>query len=81
MLDLKSHRLDMRISQIALSRMAQVSRFRLWAFEQGTARLTPDEEQRIQAALRSEAARLAAISNNLKFEGAAGAWFDAPGRD
>jgi hypothetical protein len=70
MTDFKSHRLGMRLSQSALARMASVSRFRLWASEQGECTLTPDEENRIQKALQREAERLNAISRNIDVAGA-----------
>ena len=54
MVDLKTHRLDLRLSLHALSHKAAVSRYRLWEAEQGTLTLTPDEELRIKGALHNE---------------------------
>jgi hypothetical protein len=71
--DFKTQRRALRISLSALSRMADVSRYRLVTFELSGSPLRPDEEERIQSALRREAARLLNISKNFNFEGFAGA--------
>jgi predicted transcriptional regulator len=73
MTDLQTHRRALRISLSAMSRMAGVSRYRLITFELGGGTLRPDEEVRIESALRREAARLASISQTFNLEGAAGA--------
>jgi hypothetical protein len=69
MADLKSKRLGMRLSQSELARLAHVSRWRLWASEHGSCTLTPDEEDRIQEALRREAVRLNAVFQNIDVAG------------
>jgi predicted transcriptional regulator len=58
MADLKDHRRALRLSLLSLSHKASVSRFRLWASEQGTLTLTAEEERRIRDTLDSEFARL-----------------------
>ena len=68
MSDFKSHRLSLRLSQSDLARRAQVSRYRLWAFEQGSATLTAEEETRIKSALHREAARLASLFQTIDFK-------------
>jgi hypothetical protein len=60
----------MRLSQTALARMAAVSRFRLCSSENGSCRLTQEERDRIQAALRREALRLQAIAHRIDAAGA-----------
>ena len=65
MTNFKKKRLEADLSQNKLARDSGVSRWKVWAHEQGDYRLTPDEAERIQQALRREALRLRAISQNL----------------
>ena len=62
----------MRLSILALSRAARVSRYRLWQAEQGMMVLVGEEKARIRLALRAEAARLEGVFRVLNsLEGAA----------
>lgn len=63
--DFKTHRKNLRLSVMALARMASVSRYRLWEFEQGGTELTKDEEQRLRNALRGEVARILSLAKSL----------------
>jgi predicted transcriptional regulator len=63
--DFKAHRIHLRLSQMALSRMARVSRYRIFEAERGDATLTAEELERIRAALRSEVVRIQAIARRL----------------
>jgi transcriptional regulator with XRE-family HTH domain len=67
MVDLKTYRSQLRISQSALARLAKVSRFRIWNYEIGSGSLTEAEQQRIQAALVTEAERLQNIGGRIDF--------------
>jgi hypothetical protein len=59
--EFKMKRQGIRLSLSALARKAGVSRFRLWAAEQGELALTPQELARISDALSGEAARIESI--------------------
>jgi predicted transcriptional regulator len=65
MANFKRNRQALHLSQNGLSRKADVSRWKVWASEQGDYELTPDEADRIRQALRREAARLRTISQNI----------------
>jgi hypothetical protein len=56
--ELKAQRQGIRLSLSGLARKAGVSRFRLWAAENGELVLTPQELARLRAALHGEAARI-----------------------
>jgi transcriptional regulator with XRE-family HTH domain len=63
--ELKAIRENMRLSILALSRDARVSRYRLWQAEQGEIALSLEERTRIRIALRAEAARLEGVFRAL----------------
>ena len=54
------------ISQSRLARLANVSRFKICTSELGDTELSLDEEVRIKAALRAEAARLNSLAARLE---------------
>jgi predicted transcriptional regulator len=56
--ELKSRRRRLKISQTRLATVAGVSRFKIALFELGEGKLTPDEQQHIETALRNEAKRI-----------------------
>lgn len=66
MSSLKAIRQGIRLSISALARQAGVSRFRLWSAEQGEITLTPEEQARIQRALRAEAVRIEGVFRGLE---------------
>jgi hypothetical protein len=69
--DFKSHRIHLRLSQMAVARMARVSRYRIFEAERGDVALTGEELERIRAALRGEVARIQAIARRLDIEDSA----------
>ena len=64
--EVKTTRKAIRLSLSLLAHEASVSRFRLWSAEQGTLVLTPEEQARVWAALRNEAARIEGIFRALE---------------
>ena len=58
MIKLRSRRESLGISQSKLARISGVSRFKICVFELGGGTLSPEECQRIKAALETEAARI-----------------------
>ena len=70
MLNLRTHRNVLGISQSRLARLADVSRFKICMFELGGGSLTPEEQLRIKQALGTETARLRAVSVDIDFQSA-----------
>ncbi len=68
MLSLRAHRNLVRISQSNLARLSGVSRFKICLYELGDGHLTLDEQDRIQEALTTEAARLRSIPDQIDFD-------------
>ena len=61
-LSLRTHRESLRLSQALLARIAEVSRYKLNQYEQGSCQLTTDEWRLIRDALQIEVRRLHQIS-------------------
>lgn len=61
MLDLRSHRTVLGLSQSKLARLAGVSRFKICTYELGGGCLTSEEQDRICQALRAEVIRLRSL--------------------
>jgi len=65
MINLRSRREALGISQSKLARISGVSRFKICMFELGGGSLSPEECRRIKTALEAEAARIKAIAGNM----------------
>jgi len=61
MINLRSSRESLGISQSKLARISGVSRFKICTFELGGGSLSPQECQRIRTALETEAGRIRSI--------------------
>ena len=59
---LRTHRNTLGISQLRLARLSGVSKFKICTYELGDGSLSPEEQDRIHAALRNEAERLRNIA-------------------
>src|SRR5271156_6651536 len=59
---LRRTRTELAISQSRLARLSGVSRFKICSFEIGDGSLTPEQQNRLQEALRAEADRIRRIS-------------------
>ena len=68
MLNLRTHRNVLGISQSRLARLSEVSRFKICMFELGSGGLTPDEHLRIKKALETESARLRSVAVEIDFQ-------------
>jgi predicted transcriptional regulator len=66
--ELRTHREALGISQSRLARLAGVSRFKICLFELGDGKLTSEEQDRIRAALRTEAQRLRNLQDRLNLD-------------
>lgn len=65
MINLRSRRESLGISQSKLARISGVSRFKICMFELGGGALSPQECQRIKAAFEAEAARIRSVAINM----------------
>ena len=63
MIKLRSRREALGISQSKLSRISDVSRFKICMFELGGGSLNAEECQRIKSALEAEAARIRSVTS------------------
>jgi len=68
MINLRSRRESLGISQSKLARISGVSRFKICTFELGGGSLNSQECQRIRTALEAEAGRIRSITVNPHFE-------------
>jgi transcriptional regulator with XRE-family HTH domain len=66
--NLRGSRIALGVSQSRLARLSGVSRFRICAFELGDGSLSPDAQNRIREALRTEAGRLRSISDQIDLD-------------
>ena len=78
-MNLPSSRTVLRLSQSRLAKLAGVSRFKICLFEIGDGGLTPEEQNRIRAALEADAERFRNISvqvdlgqSEARYEGTTG---------
>jgi hypothetical protein len=62
---LKQECIGLGISRSCLARLSGVSRFKLYVHEMGHKLLSADDEARVTAAIRREAAWLAALSTRI----------------
>jgi predicted transcriptional regulator len=67
MVNLRSSRQSLGISQSKLARISGVSRFKICTFELGGGSLNPQECERIRTALEAEAGRIRSIAINPHF--------------
>jgi predicted transcriptional regulator len=67
MINLRTNRELLGISQSKLARISGVSRFKICTFELGGGSLSPQECERIRTALETEARRIRAITVNPHF--------------
>jgi len=67
-MSLRLNRNALGISQSRLARMSGVSRFKICTYELGNGFLTPDEQDRIREVLKTEAARLRSIPDQIDLE-------------
>jgi predicted transcriptional regulator len=66
MVNLRSTRESLSISQSKLARLAVVSRYKICMFELGGGSLTAQENRRIKTALEAEAARIRAAAVKIE---------------
>jgi transcriptional regulator with XRE-family HTH domain len=71
MLNLRSDREALGLSQRKVARLSGVGRFKISTFESGAGELSADEERRIRLALQAEALRLRRVADAL-VQGTAG---------
>ena len=67
-MDLRSRRNALGLSQSRLARLSGVSRFKVCLFELGDGSLKPEEQQSISAALRAETDRLRSLPSDVEFD-------------
>lgn len=65
MTNLRTHRVALGLSQLRLARLSGVSRFKICLFELGDGELNMEEQNRIRAALQTEAERLQNIAAHI----------------
>jgi transcriptional regulator with XRE-family HTH domain len=67
-IDIRSYREALRLSQSRLARISGVSRFKICTYELGEGRLSSDEQKQIRSALQAEADRLHIISTKVDLQ-------------